>query len=267
MTFDKTIYPVGSIAYYVKREHDGSRYGVWFGIVDDQWFGKVSLHFLTPKRISKYYAAQCPNGATLEEVIAKHCYKKHKLPKGWDCDVRLVEEKEDPKEREILNSVMSKVDIKKPETILDAMKTGYLVRREPFDNLVIKSVVEKDGFYLKAEDANGMWSFHEPTERIIDLDDVFGDYESAATVARAHNDELARQAALSDYDWSVEQIEKILAQWQHFTSASPQEVDSVRKQIMDMKNIEDIECRMNGGNVQVKHWKREKWNTVLPKEW
>ena len=74
--------------------------------------------------------------------------------------------------------------------------------------------------------------------------------------------EFTRQANLSDYDWSVEQIDKTLNRWKKFVDASDKEVEQYRDWLLSMDNVEDIETRISNGNIQWKYWKNKKWNYI-----
>lgn len=267
MEFDKTIYPKDTIVYYVKR--DGFKYRPWFGIVDDQWFGKVSVHFLTEKRITKYRSAYF-DGVTIEEIAKNHSYKNHKLPKEWVWDTKLLEEYVDEKEYADIKSALAKVNFDDPVSILQAYHDGWLVRRDDWENDKVNYEVTKDGYYFHVENRNGTWGHKEPSEQTMDLRDIYPDYESAAAEAKTRNDEFARQAALSDYDWSVEQIDRTIAKWRLMnggvTEQSAKEAASIKKQLLEMKNVEDIETRTECGNFVWKYSHNTKWHTIVPED-
>ena len=74
--------------------------------------------------------------------------------------------------------------------------------------------------------------------------------------------EFRRQAALSDYDWSVEQIDKTLDMWKAFNDASDKEVKAYRNWLLGMKDVENIETRLWGNEIQWKYWKNTRWNYI-----
>jgi hypothetical protein len=74
--------------------------------------------------------------------------------------------------------------------------------------------------------------------------------------------EFHRQANLSDYDWSVEQIDKTLNHWQKFHDESNEKRLEYRNWLLGMKNVEDIETRFFNGEIQWKYWKNKKWNYI-----
>lgn len=87
-------------------------------------------------------------------------------------------------------------------------------------------------------------------------------YEEAKSEVDANIAEFMRQAALSDYDLSVEQIDNTLNRWQKIMDSSDKERIKYREWILGMKNVVDIETRIFDGNVQWKYWKNKKWNYI-----
>ena len=74
--------------------------------------------------------------------------------------------------------------------------------------------------------------------------------------------EFHRQAALSEYDWSVEQIDKTLKRYQIINDVTYEEVKQYRDWLLAMSNVEDIETRIFGGNIQWKYWKNKRWMNI-----
>ena len=67
---------------------------------------------------------------------------------------------------------------------------------------------------------------------------------------------------MTDYEWSVEQIEKTLNRWKVQNDASEEEMNRIKKFILSMENVEYIETRLFGGNVEWKYEDKKRWNTI-----
>lgn len=67
---------------------------------------------------------------------------------------------------------------------------------------------------------------------------------------------------LTDYEWSVEQIEKTLNRWKVQNDASEEEMNRIKKFILSMENVEYIETRLFDGNVEWKYEDKKRWNTI-----
>ena len=87
-------------------------------------------------------------------------------------------------------------------------------------------------------------------------------YEEAKKEVEDNIAEFHRQANLSDYDWSVEQIDKTLNLWKRLSDSSENEVKQYRDWLLGMSNVEDIEVRLFGGNIQWKYWKNKRWMNI-----
>lgn len=69
----------------------------------------------------------------------------------------------------------------------------------------------------------------------------------------AYYAELERQSALSDLEWSIEQIDKTLDRWKGLSGATDKEVQNYREWLLGMKRVEDLETRISGGCLQWKY--------------
>lgn len=269
MKFDKIEFPVDSIVYLVGTMPNSRRY-VRFGIVDDnwysQWYSVVSIHFLEPKPITKYRSALFPDGATIQQVRDQYSYIYRKLPKGWNYDTKLVEEFCDEAEHKALSDALAKVDIKDPASILQAVKEGLLVRQDPIRNDTVAVDITNDGYCLHLAPRGGMWAFHEPTEQDILTSHLYKTYAEAEQEANRINAEFARQAALSDYDYAVEQIDKTLAKYRLIHSCSDRDITSLRAQLLAMKRVENIETKTDCGNFVWRYLGNTRWNTLRPED-
>lgn len=266
MKFDKTEFPVDSIVYFVERRHGEYKWHPTFGIVDDQWFNKVSVHYVVPKRITKYRSPYFDN-ATIEDVSQKYCFTRHKLPKGWDCDTKLFEDYYDQDEYDALHEALKNIKVSDPDSILKAMQDGILVRRDSFENNCVNASIDKDGYWYQVEPRNGIWAYHEPCDCTMDITALYTTYDAAAAEAKARNDELDRQAALTDYEWSVEQIDKALARWRHTYCVSEKDADDVRAQLLEMKNVENLEVSIDQGNIVWRYAGNNHWHNIAPRNW
>lgn len=68
---------------------------------------------------------------------------------------------------------------------------------------------------------------------------------------------------MSDYDWSVEQIDKSLNHYCKIRSINDKEKQAIRDFILYQKDVEDIEVRGISDGFQWKYWKNKRWNTVI----
>ena len=50
--------------------------------------------------------------------------------------------------------------------------------------------------------------------------------------------------------------------WEGLSGSSENEVKQYRDWLLGMKNVEDIEVRLSGGNIQWKYWKNKRWMNI-----
>lgn len=235
----------GDIVYWCHHEGNAN-YSVKFGMVDEQFSDAVCIDYLSPceRRVI--------DGVPLEEFESEEKY--HKLPKGWTYNTKLFE----LSWRE-LPSCLHNLKINIPEDVRAAYEHGFLVKDETLFWGDIKEEITKEGFRIRKK--YPMWKHHACSVSIRP-DKVCMTYEEAQAVVDANIAEFKRQAELSDYDWSVEQIDKNLCRWQALYSISDEEKEKCREFILGMKDVENIETRLYGGKIQWKYVKNKKWNNI-----
>lgn len=180
--------------------------------------------------------------------------KWRKLPKGWCYGTRLFEETYNEEEEENkAREARSNVKISDKEGIKELIKNGHLVPFEENDHCFFETQIGKEGWriirrYDDKVNLSGVFT-KQPYE-------IYSTYEEANAEAKAYRAELLRISNLSDYDWSVEQIDKDIAR---IVNATPEEWEGYRKFLLSQDNVEDIETRIFGGKLQWKYCKNKRW--------
>lgn len=237
----------GDIVYWCHSEGNG-KYHVAWGMVDEQFSDAVVIDYLTLRE------RRLINGVPIDEFKDNH-YKK--LPKGWTWNTRLysITYADDMTDDE-QNFVF---DLKNPDCVKEAYNKGYLVKDSTIFHGVIEEEITKEGYRIVKKYPN--WRHHIDHVSVMPHK-VYFTYGEAEKEVNDNRAEFTRQAELSDYDWSVEQIDHTLNRWKIINDASDKEVQSYREWLLGLKNIEDIETRVFGGNIQWKYWKNKKWNYI-----
>ena len=79
--------------------------------------------------------------------------------------------------------------------------------------------------------------------------------------------ELKRQAALSDEEWSLEQIEKDVRRYLHIylgvLDLEQNKIDKYMNFFKELPKVGDIETRLFGGMLQWKYCKNKVWKNVF----
>lgn len=245
----------GEIVYWCHQK--GHEYSVHYGIVDEQYGFNVYIDYLEPRERRRIYSDYV-KGVPIDEFETEERF--HKLPKGWTYSTKLFEIRQDPLTQEELDF---KLDINKPETIEKAYDKGFLVERTKIFHGVINTEITKDGWRI-CKGYTQDWGINKTSDyTTVTCSKVYRTYQEAQNEVDEHIAEFKRQLALSDYDWSVEWIDKVLNQWKHIYGATDSEVKQYRDWILAQDDVENIEVRIFCGNLEWKNWnKHKKWHGI-----
>lgn len=244
--FEKRFSP-GDIVYWC--HHTGNaNYSVHYGMVDKQFSDVVVIDYIVPRERRRV------DGVPIDEFQSEQRYRK--LPKGWTYNTQLFELTWDDLSEE---EKVFCLDITKPDSLKIAYDKGFLVKDKTIFHGSVEDEITKEGFRIVKKYSTCK---HHIDHVSIFPYKVYFTYEEAKKEVNDNITEFYRQAALSDYDWSVEQIDKTLDQWRAITDSSEMEQQEYRDWLLSLKNIEDIETRVFGGNIQWKYWKNKNWNYI-----
>lgn len=242
--FEKRFNP-GDIVYWCSHGKSG-RYEIMHGMVDEQFSDAVCIDFLAPKERRRV------NGIPIDEFESEERYRK--LPKNWSCDTKLFDLTwDDYPTTGIL------IDIRCPEQILAAYNAGIIVKDETLFHGNIEAEITKDGYRIVKR--YPMFHCH-PTNTSVRPDRVYSTYEEAKQERDAYLAELNRQASMSDKEWSLDQIDKTIEHWRSFHQATAEEAKQYHDWFAEMDKLEDIEVRMQQGQIVWRYYGKKKWNYI-----
>lgn len=246
--FEKRFH-AGDIVYWCENRKSG-RYGVNYGMVDEQFSDAVCIDLLEKKEI-RYV-----DGVPMDQFETEQKYRK--LPKGWTYSTKLfqLEWRIDPEEEKLFQEI--KMD--QPETIKKAYELGVLVKSDQIFHGHIEVDITKEGFRIIKK--YPIWQHH-ITHISIRSDQVYFTYQEAQKEVEKHVVALERMANLSEYDWAVELIDQTLKHWKKLQNAAEEEVSAYRNWLLSMKYVEEIETRVYSGSIQWKYLKNTKWHNIV----
>lgn len=245
----------GDIVYWC--EHKGNaNYSVSYGMVDEEYYGTIVVDYLMPRE------RRLIDGVPIEDFQSEQRFRK--LPKGWTYNTKLFEMtlRETISENELkllgLDSIdeLINFDTTKPDNVKRLVDLGLFVKAETIYQGHIEAEITKDGFRIIQ---SYPYYIHPKKQASIHPSKLYFTYDEAKKEVDGNIAEFFRQASLSDYDWSAEQINKTLNHWQKIYDKSDVKKNEYKKFLFDLKNIEDIEIRLFGGEIQWKHWNNKKW--------
>lgn len=242
---------IGKVLYYIKKS--GVKWEVGYGLVDDYYPTVIVLNLYEP------YDRRQINGTPIKDFVTPTKWKK--LPKGWSYDTKLFELDYGnyPTEFKFREWLDYPLDVTRPESIQKAIEQQILVKVSENDHCDIETEIDSSkGWRLIRK----YKSEYRPSYLSVYSYDVFETYKEAECVVKAHEAELKRQSELSDYDWSVEQIDKSLDLWANLCSASDVEKRTYRDWLLKLDKVEDVETRVCGMEVQWKYCKNSRWMSI-----
>ena len=233
----------GDIVYWCHQY--GHEYSVHYGMVDEQFSDAVCIDHLSLKECRRV------NGIPIDEFQSEQ--RDRKLPKGWSYDTKLYEITYDT----IDGCSDGRID--NPDSLKLAYEKGLLVKDETIFHGVIEADITKDGYKIVKK--YPQWQHHF-SRSSVRPDKVYFTYKEAKKEVDDNIAEFHRQASLSEYDWSLEQIDNTLKRWQFISGETDRLKELYRNCLIGMKDVEDIETRIFGGEIQWKYWKNKKWNNI-----
>ena len=178
----------GDIVYWCHQK--GHEYSVDYGMVDEQFSDAVCIDYLDLRERRRV------DGVPIDEFKSEERYRK--LPKGWSYNTKLFELTKDDLPDEEKNFLTN--CITNPESIKEAYDKGYLVKKDDIFGGRIEAEITHQGFRIVKT-----YTMSEPhiTHVSVRPDKVYFTYEEAKKEVDDNIAEFYRQAALSEYDWSV----------------------------------------------------------------
>lgn len=247
----------GDIVYWCEDTIEGVE--IKYGIVEDQYSNGVYINKLDYKERRRV------NGVPLEEFRASFKYgKKKKLPKDWSYGTKLYEVTEEPFTDEEL-ALLKETTIDKPWKIKECYDKGILIEKSKKFNGDVEAKIDKDGYQIIP--CYPMWKREEPKSYVIPSNKVYFTFNEAKEEKDAVIAEYKRQAALTDEEWSLENIEKDVCRFLNLRYAfrNQEEIDRYMAFFKELPRVEDIETRLFGGMLQWKYVKNKNWRSaVLP---
>lgn len=238
----------GDIVYWHRQK--GNRHFVEYGMVDEQFSDAVCvdlLEFKERRLVNRIPINDFPNYTEFR-----------KLPKNWSYNTKLYEITYIPWTEEELK-ILKDRKISNPQNIKELYKLGYLVKADKIFDGEIGTDITKEGYRVKKCYPQYTYNI---THTSVTSDKVYFTYEEAKKEVEDYLAELKRQSQLSDYDWSVEEIDKILNRWSCNYGIPEDTKNNYREWLLELDNIEDLVVRIDGGEIQWKYDKNKKWRNI-----
>jgi len=242
--------PIGEVAYFIRQYKDKPHmYYVDYGTVEEHYATEIVLQLYVTKE------RRLINGIPYNDFTTPTEWRK--LPKGWTYSTELYELDTDMSDYKIASRSFY---VDNPEDIKAAIAEGLLVKIQDKDFSYIETEIDRKlGFRLIRK--SDPYDYH-PSWISRPYYEVFETYEEAQKKIFAIEAEYKRISELSDYDWSVELIDRALNRGIGLSIITEHQGEQIRDRLLAMDRVEDIEVRLYNGGIQWKYWKNKRWITI-----
>lgn len=260
------LFPIGSIVYYVKHSTSVSNmYFVHWGVVIEHYSGQISL------QLYDWDDTRTINGVPIKEFDTPT--KWEKLPKGWTYNTKMFELSQSQKYFDQIQPLLECIDLDNysdlsinlsrhpPEYLFDLIEKGLLVKMQHNDYAQIETEISKEHGWRIIRKYNS--SEHHSPYITLNIAEVYATFEEAKAVIDDMKAEWERQANLSDYEWSVEQIDKNLDMWCNWHHVDDETKLRYRRWILNLDNIEEVEIRITSfGCIEWRYAGNKRWKKI-----
>lgn len=269
-------FPLGSVAYFICDEKLEDLYipekaKVHFGIVQEHFSDRTALQLYKVNVVEKI------DGVPTSEIFFPTEWVR--LPKKWDYNTsffKLTYERDERAKEVFINS---------PESIIEGIKSGALIKQRNIHEYTYGIVTSDDPQFRKEIDIpKGCYrierkygqGFTEHDTISLYFNRLFHTYEEAKQsldeIITRRKNEIERITNLTDYEYAVEEIERVVNLYQGLCKKSDEEANQYKDWLLSLKNIERVEVRLHYQEIQWRYTipagykscvrKSQKWNYI-----
>lgn len=247
LNINRKKFKVGDVVYYIRNNKTiPHKFDICVGTVDEHYSTEIAIQCYTSRE------RRLINGIPYNDFPSYTEWKK--LPKGWTYSTKLYSLEHDKFDTDEIAKTLSPY---KNEDIKKAIELGIIIPVQDKQQTHIDVEIDRKLGYrlIKKSDP---YDYKTPWV-CKPFREVYGTYDEAKKVVKEIEDEYKRQANLSDYDWSVELIDKTLGRAVNLGYITEEKSKEIRERLLEMDNVEDIVTRVYCGNVEWKYDRNRRW--------
>lgn len=252
---------VGRYVYFIRKRWN--RYYVMGGFVYDHYHDGIAIQCVTlpDRRMVKSVFTEEP--VPFAEFPWRTDYAK--LPKGWTWNTQLFEIFHRPlTEEESRVASIRQDDPDAPSRFAEAYQAGILVNVRDVEDFEIKSVIDKQGYYLVKDGKS--YTFNGDSRPIdtvmLSPCEVFLTYEGASEAVKEYEAELKAQAEMTDLEWAEFEIRKDVERWAALYHIQEADWRRTLEFLLNHKELENLETRLGNGTLLWRVYGKTRWNTI-----
>lgn len=250
------LFPIGSFVFWLSNYSPsdssiclGGRYYLCFGEVIEHYSGQTTV------QLYDYKERRIIEGVPANEFETPTRWQK--LPKGWTYNTELMHITFEPFDEN--KNVLRVNGTLTEEVIRKAIENGILVKVQENDYGRFETEIDKHKGWRIIRNYNG--KYH-PTYLTVQFRDLCKTAEEVKAKYDEIEKEFERQVALSDVEWSIEQIDHTLDRWAGIYNIPNDTKQIYRDYILQFDKIEDVEVRIMSGHIEWKHWDKKRWSKI-----
>lgn len=235
-------YADGDIIYFINSYIRG----VQFGIVVEEFSSEVQIAPLYLQKVCYI------NGKPADTISLPSRWRK--LPKGWKYDTELIKIKYiHPAAK------YGEINITSKESLMKAYEDGILVKGCDMRDRAYDTEITKDGWRVVE---NLTYYKCHPSCVSVQKNMCFDSFEEANKMINEYYRELERQSNLTDEEWAIEQIDKVIGRALNAKLISQDDMVLYRERLLSMDNIDKLEVRFTTSGVEYKYDGHKKWSAI-----
>lgn len=250
------LFPIGNFVFWLSN-YSPSGSSIYLGGRYYLCFGEVIAHYSgqTTVQLYDYKERRIIEGVPANEFETPTRWQK--LPKGWTYNTKLMHVTYEPfdenKKVSLVNGTLTE------EVIRKAIENGILVKVQENDYSKFGTEIDKHKGWRIIRNYDG--KYH-PTYLTVQFRDLCKTAEEVKAKYDEIEKEFERQVALSDVEWSIEQIDHTLDRWAGIYNIPNDTKQIYRDYILQFDKIEDVEVRIMSGHIEWKYWDKKRWSTI-----
>ena len=250
--------PEGRCVFFIRKSQNC--YFVDFGLVYAHYHDGIAIQRVEFPDRRMVKSVFTPEPVPFKEFPHRTDYAK--LPKGWSWNTPLFEIVfREPTEAEKSFS-LNLYDPDAPSRIAEAYQQGILVNVRDNESAKIKSVIEKQGYYLAKEHYDYIGGNYSPDTVMLSPAQVFTTYESALENCKKYEEELTEQADMTDLEWAEKTIREDVERWAGLYHIQDGDRQRVLDFLLGHKDLENLETKLDRGHLVWRIYGKTRWNAI-----
>lgn len=140
---------------------------------------------------------------------------------------------------------------------MNAINDGIVVRACDQFHGYVEADISKNGYYIRP-----VYNHYIPFTISLMTRDAFYTYDDARNSGIEWVAELDRVAKLTDNEWAIEQMDKVVDHWAYMKSIPNETKLKVREYLLGLGEPIDYEIRFCNGGIEWRKFKNKRWNPV-----